>query len=148
MSKISVGKVVAGGILAGVILSGFDWVTSNYLLAADWQNVARQRNIDMWVMGSTSALVTMLTIDFVLGQVLVLTYAAIRPRFGQGPGTSAIAAFLVCLPEVLILATFGGIIISWDLYFRQAAVMLVSTLAASAAGAWVYSEESTDNSEL
>src|SRR5205823_4951912 len=31
MVKIDLGKVVAGGILAGVVLSGFDYVTDNYL---------------------------------------------------------------------------------------------------------------------
>jgi hypothetical protein len=145
MSRISVGKVVAGGILAAIILAGFDYVTSNYLLALDWQDVARLRNIDLSVMGSSSALVTLIVVDAILGQLLVLVYAAIRPRFGPGPGTAAIASFMVLLPEVLLLASFGGIFISWDLLFRQSAVMLVSTIAAGIAGAWVYAEGGTED---
>jgi hypothetical protein len=141
MGRINVGKVVAGGILAWVILAGFDYATSNYLLALDWQDVARLRNIDMSAMGSSSALVTLIVVDAILGQLLVLVYAAIRPRFGPGPATAAIASFMVLLPEVLMFATFGGIFIGWDLFFRQSAVMLVSTIAAGIAGAWVYAEE-------
>ena len=145
MSKINAGKAVAGGILAGVVLTGFDFASSNYLLANDWQNVAHLRNIDPTLMGGTAALVTMLLVDFVIGQVLVLTYAAIRPRFGAGPGTAAIASFLIFLPQALLLATFGGWFLSWDLYFRQAAVMLVSILAAGFAGGWVYAEEEEED---
>ncbi len=141
MSHINAGKVVAGGILAGVVLTGFDFASSNYLLANEWQNVAHLRNIDPALMGGTAALVTMLLVDFVIGQVLVLTYAAIRPRFGAGPGTAAIASFLIFLPQALLLATFGGWFLSGDLYFRQTAVMLVSVLAAGFAGGWVYAEE-------
>lgn len=143
MPNISAGKVLAGGILAGVVVSGLDFVINNYILAADWQNVAHLRNIDLAVMGGTSALVLMLVVDFILGQVLVLTYAAIRPRFGPGPGTAAIAAFLVFLPVGLELATFGGVFISWELYVRQAALLLVAMLAGGIAGAWVYAEEET-----
>ena len=112
MGKINAGKALAGGILAAVILSGLDFVINNYILAGDWQNVARLRNIDLTTMGGTSALVLMLVVDFILGQVLVLTYAAIRPRFGPGPGTASIAAFLIFLPVGLELATFAGVFIS------------------------------------
>jgi hypothetical protein len=141
MAHLNPGKVVAGGILAGVVLSGFDFASSTYLLANEWQEVAHFRNIDPALMGGTAALLTMLVADFVLGQLLVLTYAAIRPRFGPGAGTGVIASFIVFLPQTLLLATFGGWFISWDLYFRQSVVMLVSMIAAGFAGGWVYAEE-------
>ena len=146
MSKINAGKVLAGGVLAGVVLSGLDFVVNNYILATDWQNVAHLRNIDLADMGGTSALVLMLVIDFILGQVLVVTYASIRPRFGPGASTAAIAAFLVFLPVGLELATFAGVFISWELYVRQAALLLVAMIAAGIAGAWVYAEEEADES--
>lgn len=144
MATINGGKVLAGGILAGVVVSGLDFVINNYILATDWQNVAHLRNIDLTAMGGTSALVLMLIIDFILGQVLVVTYAAIRPRFGPGAGTAVIAAFLIFLPIGLELATFAGVFISWELYVRQAALLLVAMLAGGIAGAWVYSEPEED----
>ena len=144
MSKINIGKAAAGGVLAGVILSVLDFVINNYILAGDWQNVAHLHNIDLTVMGGTSALIVMLVVDFILGQVLVVTYAAIRPRFGPGAGTAAVAAFLIFLPVALQLATFAGLFISWELYIRQAALLLVAMIVAAVAGAWVYSEEETE----
>jgi hypothetical protein len=145
VGKINAGKAVAGGVLAAVILSGLDFVINNYILAGDWQNVAHLRNIDLTTMGGTSALVLMLVVDFILGQVLVLTYAAIRPRFGPGPGTASIAAFLIFLPVGLELATFAGVFISWELYIRQAALLLVAMIAAAIAGAWVYAEDESES---
>lgn len=140
-SRIDIGKAIAGGILAGVVLAAFDFVSNNLLLADEWQNVAQLRNIDPAWMGGTSALVTMVAVDLALGQLLVLTYAAIRPRFGPGVGTAAIASFFVFLSQVLLLASMAGWFISWDLYVRQAVVTLVALLAAGVAGAWVYAEE-------
>src|SRR6266851_2278472 len=146
MSKINIGKVVPGGILAGVVMSGLDFVTNNYILASDWRNMAQLRNVDLSLMGGAGALVTMLVVDLLLGQLLVVTYAAIRPRFGPGAGTAAIASFIIFLPETLLLATFGGIVISWDLYLRQSALMLVSVIIGGLAGAWVYTEEEENES--
>ena len=141
MARINTGKAIAGGILAGIILSGFDFATNNFLLAEEWQNVARLRNIDPALMGATSVLITTIVVDLVLGQLIVGTYAAIRPRFGPGGGTAAIAAFIVFLPQALLLATFTGWFVPTPLYIRQGTVMLVSFIAAGLAGAWVYAEE-------
>jgi len=144
MSKIPFGKVLTGGVLAGVVLCGLDFLVQNYILATDWQNAAHLRNVDLYLMGGPKALILMCAIDFVLGQVLMLTYAAIRPRFGPGAGTATIAGFLMFVPWALSLATFGGIFISWELYTRQAALTLVATLLASIAGAWIYGKEEGD----
>lgn len=141
MGRINVGKVVPAGILAGVVLGGFDFLSDNFLLAGDWQNVAQMRNLDPALMGGTGALVTLAVSDLLLGLALALTYAAIRPRFGAGAGTAAIAAFLIFIPRTLLLAGFAGWFIPWDLYFRQSVVMLVSMLGAGFAAGWVYAEE-------
>ena len=148
MAKINVSKVLVGGLVAGVILSGLDFVTSNYILATDWQNMAQLRNIDLSLMGGPGALATMIVVDLLLGQLVLVTYAAIRPRFGPGPGTASIASFLMFLPEALVLATFGGLMISWDLFFRQTALRLVAILAAGLTGARMYSEEESESSQM
>jgi hypothetical protein len=141
MSRISGGKVIAGGILAGIVLGAFDFVTNNFLLAGEWQQVAQRHAIDLTLMSGTGALTSMLVVDLLLGLVLVLTYASIRPRFGAGPATGAIASLIVFLPAALMLASFGGWLLPWDLFFRQVVVLFVAMLAAGSAGAWVYAEE-------
>jgi len=144
MSRIPISKVLTGGVLAGLVLCALDYLVQNYVLATDWENAAHLRNVDLYQMGGPSALILMCVIDVVLGQVLVLTYAAIRPRFGPGAGTATIAGFLMFVPLALSLATFGGVFISWELYVRQTALTLVATILAALAGAWIYGKEDGD----
>jgi hypothetical protein len=141
MSRIHFGKVVAAGILAGIVLFAFDFVTSNYLLAEDWLLLAQRHNVDRALMGGTGALVLMAAIDLVLGVTLMLTYAGIRPGFGAGAATGAIASLIVFVPATVMLATFGGWLIPWDLYLRQSIVLLVALLAAGFGGLWICAEE-------
>jgi hypothetical protein len=138
---MGMGRLIAGGLLAGLVLSGADFVASNFLLADRWQDVARRHSIDRARMGGDAALVTMLAVDFLLGFVLLFTYAAVRPRFGPGPGTAAIASLIVFLPAGLLFATFGGWFIPWDLYVRQTAMLFVSMMAAGVVGAGAYGEK-------
>jgi hypothetical protein len=127
--------------MAGLVLSGFDFVTSNFLLADEWRDVARRHSVDLSRMGSDAALVTMLVVDGILGFVLVFVYAAVRPRFGPGPGTAGIASLFVFAPAALLFATFADWFIPWNLYVRQTAVLLVSMMAAGLAGASIYRED-------
>ena len=144
MAAIDSGKVLAGGVLAGIVLTGFDYVSNNYILAKDWQNVAQVHNIDMALTGQTAAMVTFIAVDFLLGFLVVFTYAAIRPRFGPGIGTAAIASFVLFLTSALVNATMAGVFYPWDLYIRSTAIGLAAFLVAGVSGAWVYSEKEED----
>ena len=144
MSRIPIGKTLTGGVLAGLVLAACDFVINNYILATDWADAAHLRNVDLGAMGGTSALVLMVALDLFMGQIIVVAYAAIRPRFGPGAATASIAAFLLFVPEAVVLATFAGLFISWQLYIRQISLILVSMLAAGIAGAWVYGREADD----
>lgn len=76
------------------------------------------------------------------GLVSVWFYAAIRPRYGPGPTTAAIAAFGVWLLSVAApvshLGAFG--ITSWRFVAFDLPTELVAILAATVAGAWAYRE--------
>lgn len=144
MGKIDVGKVIAGGILAGVVMNGIDYVSNNFILARDWQNVAHLRNIDLTRMGGPAAIATWASVDMLFGFLVTFTYAAIRPRFGLGPATATVAAFMIFLAWALVMATLAGSFFSWDVYIRTTALELVSMLAGGLAGAWVYSEADSD----
>ena len=54
MASINTGKVVMGGLVAGVVANAVDFVTNNYVLAADWQAWAGQHNIDAAALTSPS----------------------------------------------------------------------------------------------
>lgn len=141
MTKIAHGKLAAGGALAAIVMNICDYVSNNFILANDWERVARLRNIDMAAMGSVQTLITYVLIDILLGFLVVFAYAAIRPRFGRGAATASVAAFIVFLPETLATASLvvGGFF-SWDVFVRSQALMLVSILAGALSGAWIYSE--------
>src|SRR5437016_9561106 len=82
---INTKKVLLGGIAAGVVLNVIDFVTNTYILAAQMKAAAdafKPGLSDRMMTGS--AITSYIVMDFVLGVLLVWTYAAIRPRFGPG----------------------------------------------------------------
>ena len=117
MAQIRASKVVAGGVLAGLVLAAFDFATNNFLLAAEWQNVAQRHNFDPALMGGNGALVTMVIVDMALGQLIAGAYAGIRAQFGAGLGTAlyhAVAFTLVCayslgIPGLITVAGLAAI---------------------------------------
>ena len=133
--------MLLGGVAAGLVLAAAVYASDQFIMAKDWQTVAQLRNIDVLDMGSMSATILSVVVNFLLGFLIVFVYAAIRPRFGPGPGTASIAAFIVFLASALVMATMAGIFFSRDLYIRTEAVTLVSMLAAGLAGGWVYGED-------
>jgi hypothetical protein len=139
-SKVNVGKLMAGSALAGIVINICDFVSNNFILAADWEHVARIRNVDMADLSSTSATVVYVVVNLLLGFLAVWTYAAIRPRLGKGPGTAIIAGFMVFAGQALLMATYAVAYFSWDVFIRAGLLMLVTMLASSLAGAWVYAE--------
>lgn len=141
MSKISRGSLLAGAVLAGVVMNICDYVSNNFILAADWEHIARIRNVDMTEMSSGTALLTYIVVDFLLGFLAVWTYALIRPRLGPGPKTALIAGFLAFSAQALLLASYAVSFLTWDVFLRGGVLMCVSVLAGTLAGAWVYSED-------
>lgn len=140
-NRINVSKMLLGGVAAGLVLAAAAYVSDQFIMAKDWQTVAQLRNIDLFDMGSQSALILSVVVNLLSGFLIVFVYAAIRPRFGPGPGTAVIAAFIVFLASALVMATMAGIFFSRDLYIRSEAITLVAMLAAGLAGGWVYGEE-------
>ena len=142
MASINTGKVVTGGLVAGVVANAIDFVTNNYVLAADWQAWAGQHNIDPASLTSGSVAGTFIVIDFIFGLLLVWTYAAIRPRFGPGAGTAVISGLLLYVAVTVVLFGFVQLgVMTMALFVKMSLGALVSTLAGAIAGAALYSEE-------
>jgi hypothetical protein len=84
-------------------------------------------------------------LDFVYGIVLVYLYAAIRPRFGAGPGTAVIAALLMWVMIGLLhalseapMATMMGA--PRQIYTIGTLISLVALPLAALVGAKFYTE--------
>ena len=106
MTSINIGRVVTGGLVAGVVANVVDFVTNNYVLAADWQAWAAAHNIDPAGFRSMPVAGAWVVVDFMFGLLLVWTYAAMRPRFGPGVQTAVFAGLVIYLAPTLVLAGF------------------------------------------
>jgi type IV secretory pathway VirB2 component (pilin) len=92
MEKINWRRVFLGGMIAGVVLMVLAGVataifTSQQKLRDVLQTIRPSSD------GSTALLFAVFAFLF-LGILMTASYAAIRPRFGSGPKTAALAGFL------------------------------------------------------
>ena len=123
MGKINFGRVLLGGLVAGGILNAGEWVLNGIVLHKDMDDFLKRCGFPQL---GPKFLVIAFAITFVLGIVMVLGYAAIRPRFGPGPKTAIIAAlfawFGVIVYQNVIASGLGmvpvnlaAIVIGWEI---------------------------------
>jgi hypothetical protein len=139
---INTGKVVAGGLAAGVVMNVIDFASNYFLLQDRWKaemtalNPSLAANTEM-----SGSLIGFIICDFLMAILLVWTYAAIRPRFGAGPGTAMKAGLLFFLFGGVLWSTLSVIgIFSWGFFAMSGAVFLVNMLVSAYVGAMVYTE--------
>ena len=139
MGKINVGRVLLGGLAAGLILNIGEYLLNDRVLATQMAELFRKCGFPR---PGTNFIVIAVVITFVLGIVIVLGYAAIRPRFGPGPKTAMIAGlfawFGVVVYNNVIVVGLGmeptsvfALVLCWE---------LVEYLLAAIVGAWLYQE--------
>jgi len=142
MAAINTSKVVVGGLVAGVVLNVIDFISNTFIVGErfkpDWDAI----NPQLWTnMMATRSIITYVVVDFVLGILLVWTYAAIRPRFGPGPKTAANASILLWLVGgALYAGLMAGGLVSLRAYLVFALIALVNLLIAGWVGAKLYTE--------
>jgi hypothetical protein len=141
MSGINAGKVVTGGLLAGLVFNVLDFVFNSFILMDDFRANATRLGLDPAAAESAAVMVTWVVIDFVLGLVVVWTYAAMRPRFGPGPRTAVYAGLVpyLAISAVIFGFTMGGVF-PMPLFGKGMVFSLITTMAGSMAGARVYKE--------
>jgi len=142
MGKINWTRVLLGGLTAGVVM--------NVLCIAAWwlfvrpSLIATLQALERPAQETVGATVLMVVLFFLMGIVAIWLYAAIRPRYGAGPGTAALAG----IAAGLMFGVFPDI--GWGLTLRliparvwaaDAVMSLVVMVIATLLGAWVYKEE-------
>ncbi len=110
MGNINLGRAILGGIVAAVILNVGEWLLNGVVLA---KQMADYLTLHKFPQPGGAGIGVAVAMTFVLGLVMIIGYAAIRPRFGPGPKTAIIAALFawfgaVVYPNV-IGAAFGFI---------------------------------------
>jgi hypothetical protein len=139
MGKINFGRVLLGGLVAGVILNIGEWVLNGMILHKEMDDFFKRCGFPQ---PGTNFLVIAVAITFVLGIVIVLGYAAIRPRFGAGPKTAIIAALFAWFGVYVYQNVIG---LGLGIVPARAVVIavawgLVEYILAALAGAALYKE--------
>ena len=139
MNTINFGRVILGGLVAGLVLNLGEFLLNEVVFVKQMEEMFRRINVPR---PGTTFIATAIGITFLLGIVMVWLYAMLRTRFGPGPKTAVIAAFVIwfcvyfyCgilnatlfgLPTHLVLIGFVWGIVEYGL--------------AAIAGAWLYKE--------
>ena len=96
MNGISAGRVIVGGLVAGLIINIVEFLVNGLFLEQAWADV--MRSLGKAGGPPTAAQIVMFNVwGFAMGILAVWLYAAMRPRFGQGPKTAVIAAAFMWL---------------------------------------------------
>lgn len=134
-------RVILGGLLAGVVINIVEYITNGVVLRQAWGHAMQALGKPTGV--SAGAIVMFNVWGFLLGIAAVWLYAAIRPRYGQGPNT-AIRAGLAAWALAVFLPNLGNYplgLFPTRLLVISTVVALVEIVVATVAGAWLYKEE-------
>ncbi len=140
MAQINTGRLIGGGLAAGLVINVVESVVNLSVLAGPMEEMLAARNLEP-VGGS--AIAGFIVLGFLLGFALVWVYAAIRARFGPGPGTALKAALAVWAIFYVL-----GVGANWlmgiaptSIYVITLGYTLVMFIAAAYVGGMVYREE-------
>jgi hypothetical protein len=101
--------VILGGIVAGIVINISNYVLHNYVTKAANEEAMKRLNLTLPESGSTIAVWMLWGLAFGIGAIWL--YAAIRPRFGPGPGTAIKAGlaawFFSCLLATVSFVNLG-----------------------------------------
>ena len=139
MARINVQRWLTGGVVAGIVM----WLIeggASVLYMDDMEAALDAHNLSMAM--SAATMVTTLLISLIAGWVLVFFYAAIRPRFGPGPRTAAIAAIALWAGGYLLsLIGYGMVgLYSTGMLTVWGVVGLTEMIIAGMIGGWIYRE--------
>lgn len=136
MDKINWGRVVLGGMVAGIVMIALATASAAIFGQQSLRAVAQLLRPGM------SALFLVFAFLF-LGMLMTWWYAAIRPRFGAGPKTAAIAGlavWLLIVGQLLKSVATNEPVSNLPAGPLTPLVYLGMIIASTEVGAWVYKE--------
>jgi hypothetical protein len=141
MAHTNRGRVILGGLLAGLIINIVEFVTNGVVLKDTWAQI--MQGLGKSGQLPASSIVLFNVGGFLAGIAAVWLYAAIRTRYGAGPGT-AIRAGCAAWALTSFLPTLGNYaagILPTRVLLITAVVSLADIVVGTLAGAWLYKEE-------
>jgi hypothetical protein len=139
MGKINMTRVLLGGLLAGLVINIGESILNLLVIADSMELALRELNVPP-VGGGTIAVYFVW--GFLLGIITIWLYAGIRPRFGAGPKTAAIAGLIVWVLAYFWHAFDLGLVGLFDAGLLVLPVIwgLFEIVIAAIVGAWLYQE--------
>jgi hypothetical protein len=143
MAHTNRGRVILGGLLAGVVINVVEFVTNGVVLKGTWAQVMQGLGKPQQLPASSIVLFNIG--GFLAGIAAVWLYAAIRTRYGAGPGTAIRAGFVAWALTSFLpsLGNYAVGMIPTRLLVITAIVSLADIVVGTLAGAWLYKEEAT-----
>jgi hypothetical protein len=139
MNNINFGRVVLGGLVAGLVLNVGEFLLNDVVLANQMKDFFRRCSIDE---PGPNFIAVAVLMTFIMGLVIVWTYALIRPRLGPGPLTAAVAALILWFGAYVYVGVINGMLFGFPASLLLIVMVwgLVEYVLAAVAGAWVYKE--------
>lgn len=142
MGRINWGKVFLGGLLAGLVINVGEFLFHAVLFKTQVEEAMRALGKDPAAANTGSAMAIWILMGFLTGIAAVWLYAAIRPRYGAGAKTAAIAGvavwFLYSFLSSIAMMNMG--IFPRTMLMTGLVWGLVELILATIAGAWAYKE--------
>ena len=140
---LNTGKVIAGGLVAGAALSVVGYIVDGVILGDRMAAEANSfRPGTAALMMSSQAMTISIISNFVMGLLLVWTYAAVRPRLGPGPRTAATVGGLFWIIGMIVAVGYLQMgMMSFSLWWEYSLFWLINLLIAAVIGGKLYSED-------
>jgi hypothetical protein len=139
MGRINVGRVILGGLVAGLVINIGETILNLVVVAQAMEDAFQARNLPAL---GINPIIGFVVFSFAVGIVTVWLYAAIRPRFGPGPKTGAIAGLVVWFFAYLYGAVAMGMMGLFPMKLMAITTIwgLPEIVLAAVAGASLYKE--------
>jgi hypothetical protein len=137
MEKMNWSRVILCGVLTGVVWTVLSAISTWYV-GADFNSAVPGNKIFAPGAGLAAFL---LAVNLAGGIWTIWLYAAIRPRYGAGAKTAAVAGFSWWVVSSLADATWGSFrLVPIKALLPLSAVSLPEMIVAALIGAWLYKE--------
>lgn len=142
MGKVNWGRVFLGGLVAGIVINLGEFLFNAVIFKTQMEEAMRAMGKDPAAMNTGTAMSVWILLGFLTGIGAVWTYAAIRPRYGAGAKTGAIAGVAVWYLAVFLssVAMMNLSIFPQNLLVTGLIWGLVEYIVATIAGAYFYKE--------
>ena len=140
MGGINIGRWLAGGFAAAVVTFLLEGIWAQ-LYMADMEAAMEALGLTLDMTGATWLLA--IVVSLISGLTIVFFYAAARPRFGPGPLTAVKVAVVLWIGGYLLTLIgyhMGGFYPS-NLLVMWGWQSLISMIAGTLVGGWIYREE-------